>query len=620
MCTSRLDLSEIQPDFLVASFYKIFGFPTGIAALLIKKSDRVKSSIARKKCQPRYFGGGTLQFALVDQDYVSVRQNEYKYHEYLENGTISYLSIIGVALAIEKFEKLSINNPFNRIMVQVQDYLEKLTNDCVAKLEGLRHFNNLQLVEIYYRKGLKHGPIIAFNLKNSTGAYIGYTLVDKLAQEKKIHLRTGCFCNLGACKMFLNNSDDFLKNFQLHGHKCGDHIDLIDGKPTGAIRVSFGYCTLQDDIDLFLEFLAEYFIETRSTKNMDSSNNEDENTFVSKNFQQYFKITALYLYPIKSCAAMKIQNSWPLNNHGLIYDRFWVIVDNNGIVLTQKRLPLLTHLRPSINLEKNTLSLYFKSEKFELKLEKSFDERDKKQNIILNSMSSQVGYDEGNEVSMWLTRIFGFKEPCRLIKSALNSDAFMNKAEYLLINEKSIALLRKYLMKNLEETELEKPNEHLIKTIDEILILQFRANLVVSTELNSDQSETTEFEEEIWSNIKILNKTIKFKSVENCTRCQMININQSSAILNVINTWSDKESEKYCSMLLKQLYKLKLNSKFGIYLSKVQDQDDDGAELENNHADEMSMNNLLNKNLYQNKNCEISIGDVGIAFKEARLK
>ena len=74
--------------------------------MLIKKNDRVKSSISRKKCKTRYFGGGTLQFALVDRDYASVKQNQYKYHEYLENGTISYLSIIAVALAIEKFEKL----------------------------------------------------------------------------------------------------------------------------------------------------------------------------------------------------------------------------------------------------------------------------------------------------------------------------------------------------------------------------------------------------------------------------------------------------------------------------------------------------------------------------------
>ncbi len=29
LCTSTIDLSSYKPDFLVASFYKIFGFPTG---------------------------------------------------------------------------------------------------------------------------------------------------------------------------------------------------------------------------------------------------------------------------------------------------------------------------------------------------------------------------------------------------------------------------------------------------------------------------------------------------------------------------------------------------------------------------------------------------------------
>ena len=77
-CSSRLDLSVNQPDFLLVSFYKIFGFPTGIAALIIKKSDQVKASIARVKSNPRYFGGGTVQMALIDEDCVCVKQNEFK--------------------------------------------------------------------------------------------------------------------------------------------------------------------------------------------------------------------------------------------------------------------------------------------------------------------------------------------------------------------------------------------------------------------------------------------------------------------------------------------------------------------------------------------------------------
>ena len=36
--------------------------------------------------------------------------------------------------------------------------------------------------------------------------------VDKLAQLHNLHVRTGCFCNLGACQKFLNISDEELKN------------------------------------------------------------------------------------------------------------------------------------------------------------------------------------------------------------------------------------------------------------------------------------------------------------------------------------------------------------------------------------------------------------------------
>jgi molybdenum cofactor sulfurtransferase len=621
VCTSSLDLAEHQPDFLVVSFYKIFGFPTGMAALLIKKSDRVKNSIIRKKCESRYFGGGTLQFALVDQDYVSVKQNEYKYHEYLENGTVSYLGVIGVALAIEKFEKLSPSNQFNSVMTQIQDYLKMLYSNLVLKLENLKHYNNEKLVELYRKcndTNIEYGPIVAFNLKNSFGSYIGYALVDKLAQENRIHMRTGCFCNLGACKMFLNKNDDLIKSFKVHGHKCGDHIDIIDGKPTGAIRVSLGYSTIQTDIDMFLKFLRDYFIETKCTENVTASmDRKEENniSLVSQNSQQqYFKITSLYLYPIKSCAPMKIETSWPMTDQGLTYDRFWVIVDLNGIVLTQKRIPLLTHLRPFIDLKRNTLSLYFKNEKFELKLKNPSDndELKRKQNIILNNMTNQVGCDEGDEIAEWLTRVFELKEPCRLVKSIVNN-VFVNKAEYLLINEKSVASLRKYLIKSLNETE--QHDKMLDKTIDEFLMLQFRANIIVNTELSSDQvSDETKFEEELWSRLKMLNKNIKFKVVENCTRCQMININQSNAILNEANVWSSGESQKYCSMLLKQLYKLKLNSKFGIYLSKESDNEEQIASTN----EDISLESLVNKNLNENKTNQISIGDIGKAFKETK--
>jgi molybdenum cofactor sulfurtransferase len=35
--THALDMSAVQPDFLTVSFYKLFGYPTGLGALLVRK-------------------------------------------------------------------------------------------------------------------------------------------------------------------------------------------------------------------------------------------------------------------------------------------------------------------------------------------------------------------------------------------------------------------------------------------------------------------------------------------------------------------------------------------------------------------------------------------------------
>lgn len=51
--TSRLDLSEFPADFVTLSFYKMFGFPTGLGALLVRKDNS-------RLLQKRYFGGGTV--------------------------------------------------------------------------------------------------------------------------------------------------------------------------------------------------------------------------------------------------------------------------------------------------------------------------------------------------------------------------------------------------------------------------------------------------------------------------------------------------------------------------------------------------------------------------------
>ena len=50
-----------------------------------------------------------------------------------------------------------------------------------------------------------------------------------------------------------------LSNFNA-GHVCGDQMDVIDGKPTGSVRISFGHVSSFEDAWTFLQFLQDCFL------------------------------------------------------------------------------------------------------------------------------------------------------------------------------------------------------------------------------------------------------------------------------------------------------------------------------------------------------------------------
>ena len=70
-------------------------------------------------------------------------------------------------------------------------------------------------------------------------------------------VRVGCFCNIGACQNALNFTDEDVISNHKAGHVCGDDVDLVNGKPTGSIRVSFGYYSSQGKILRKLILLSE---------------------------------------------------------------------------------------------------------------------------------------------------------------------------------------------------------------------------------------------------------------------------------------------------------------------------------------------------------------------------
>lgn len=65
-------------------------------------------------------------------------------------------------------------------------------------------------------------------------------------------------------------------------------------------------------------------------------------------------ISALYIYPIKSCAATPCERV-ELTAHGLKHDRQWMIVDQHGQFQTQRQIPHLVWITPTV--DKNAITL-----------------------------------------------------------------------------------------------------------------------------------------------------------------------------------------------------------------------------------------------------------------------
>ncbi|KRT84437.1 hypothetical protein AMK59_2598, partial [Oryctes borbonicus] len=392
--TNFLDLSKYKPDFVCVSIYKIFGYPTGLGALLVKnESERVLIK--------KYYGGGTVSMALSMENIAIPRPI---LHERFEDGTISFLDILAIKHGFDTFKRLNLN------MNLISEHTFSLARYVYYQLIKLRHSNNEPAAVLYhdtiFEDRTHQDGIINFNLRRSNGEYIGYAEVLHIANLFGIQLRTGCFCNPGSCQRPLNlTSEDVIKHYE-KGHVCGDQNDLIDGVPTGSVRISFGYMSTKKDADEFLKMIGECFVErpcvTKMPENFgilkenylktfslfpnSSSTTDDEinkhkneiknkdNSFsapkkieIDNSFSNIRTINGslenIYIYPVKSCGAFEIDSSWRLVLTGFQYDREWMIVDSSGVCLTQKRNTNLCRIKPNINLKENLLELCYGSKK-----------------------------------------------------------------------------------------------------------------------------------------------------------------------------------------------------------------------------------------------------------------
>jgi selenocysteine lyase/cysteine desulfurase len=250
--TNRLDLQVVTPDFVAISFYKMFGYPTGVGCLLVRNA-------ALPRLRRPWFAGGTVNFATVQGRGHVLAPREAGF----EDGTLNYLSIPAIEIGLRHLEAVGID--------VMQTRIGCLTAWLLSELQALRHGNGRPAVHLYGPSTSEdRGATVTMNFHDADGALIDFRRVEELAAYQGISLRSGCFCNPGAGETAENLTEDDMRAGLAEGADITlprflQVMQQRGGKSLGAIRVSLGLASNFADVDRFLAFAAGFRNQTIAT-------------------------------------------------------------------------------------------------------------------------------------------------------------------------------------------------------------------------------------------------------------------------------------------------------------------------------------------------------------------
>jgi selenocysteine lyase/cysteine desulfurase len=214
--TCRLDLSVVRPEFVTVSWYKVFGYPTGVGCLLARRD-------ALARLHRPWFSGGTVRSAGVRDDWHRLLDGEAGF----EDGTANFLSIPDVTTGLEWISGVGPELITLRVSI--------LTRWLLQCLGRLKHGNGEPMARIHGPAGgAGRGGTVALSFLDPSGKPVDERIVIRNAAAAKISLRTGSLGNPGAAEAALG----------------------ADALPpaAGAVRVSLGVASTLGDVEAFLDF------------------------------------------------------------------------------------------------------------------------------------------------------------------------------------------------------------------------------------------------------------------------------------------------------------------------------------------------------------------------------
>lgn len=159
---SELDLNTVHADFCVFSMYKIFGFPTGCGALIMRNE-------AISLLNKTYWGGGSVTASLSEERFTKFREFT---PEKFEDGTVNFQGILASKIGISFIDSLGMTN--------IREHTSCLAYYLSQQLMNMKHSNGARVCivnGVYDKDHHTQGPILNSLFYGPNGENIGYKTI-----------------------------------------------------------------------------------------------------------------------------------------------------------------------------------------------------------------------------------------------------------------------------------------------------------------------------------------------------------------------------------------------------------------------------------------------------------
>ena len=235
-------------------------------------------------------------------------------------------------------------------------------------------------------------------------------------------------------------------------------------------------------------------------------------------------LSEINIYPIKSARGLSLATA-QLEKLGLRYDRRWMVVDENGSFLTQRKHPRMAlvraepesdHLRITAPLME-PLSVPLSTETLQLTDVQIWENRIRAASL-------------GNQASDWFSTFLGFK--CQLV---YNNQALRPVNPKYAVGEDHVSFADAFPLMLISEASLQDLNQRLDTPIP---MNRFRPNLVIRG--------CQPYEEDTWK--EILVGGIRLHVVKPCARCVIPTVDQNTAVqskepLRTLTTYRERDGK-----------------------------------------------------------------------------